>query len=612
MSGMDISTAGMEDPPLAAPPRVPKKTDQAMPGLVGYRGPQIAPGALMEDSVLRQMVGKIMNQMEAIRSMGWWQQWIEISRFILPDDARFFVSDTNRGQNRYQAIRNTKACRCFRTLSAGMMTGMTSPARPWFDYAVDGSEDDNDMTAALQEATNIVRKLFLGSNLYNELPTLYRHLGGFGTAAMEMVEDSENVFDFNVFPIGSYTLGNDGRRRINRFGRKMWYYADQIVQMFGYANCSKNAQAQYREGNVASQIEVWHYIGPNPNWDGKMGTVDAKFKRYMDVWYEIGAVPDGQYLSMSGHDVFPVLAPRWQATGEDIYGHCPGMMTLPNVKELMVWVKKQGRARDKTLDPPMQRPASLTQRNVGLDPGDETVVTSTGESIKTVHDLKYDFREASATIAKLEEEISEDTYESLFFAITNDQREQPMTAREAEERSQEKLTALGPVLNQVNSELLKPMVERAFIMAWRAGKFAHIKWPDKYQGKQIKVNFVSILAAAQQEDEVVAIDKTTDYALKLAQVVGPSALNAINVSDSIREVGKLYGAPNKTLATDEQVKAKEDAQAKQAQQQAQQQQAAQQAINAKNLAAAKTGPGEQNALTDTTGGSVPGQGPAFQ
>src|SRR5438309_514522 len=58
--------------------------------------------------------------------------WRELNDFIRPRRGRFFVSDVNKGDRRTQKIVDSTATFAARTASAGMMSGLTSPARPWF------------------------------------------------------------------------------------------------------------------------------------------------------------------------------------------------------------------------------------------------------------------------------------------------------------------------------------------------------------------------------------------------------------------------------------------------------------------------------------------------
>src|SRR5216684_604906 len=58
--------------------------------------------------------------------------WRDISNYIQPRRARFITTDVNKGDRRNQNIVDPTATLAVRTLRSGMMSGITSPARPWF------------------------------------------------------------------------------------------------------------------------------------------------------------------------------------------------------------------------------------------------------------------------------------------------------------------------------------------------------------------------------------------------------------------------------------------------------------------------------------------------
>src|SRR5687768_13148491 len=62
----------------------------------------------------------------------WISHWQELSDYIQPRRSRFLNEDPNKGAKKNQNIINSTATWASRVLAAGMMAGITSPARPWF------------------------------------------------------------------------------------------------------------------------------------------------------------------------------------------------------------------------------------------------------------------------------------------------------------------------------------------------------------------------------------------------------------------------------------------------------------------------------------------------
>lgn len=606
MSGIDSTTAGMDSIPLTGLNTFTAKGYRL--GNPGWRGPQVALDDMLSDDELRRMQWAIIGQLETDRST-WWEHWKDIADYILPQRARFVVSDTNKGIKRQHKIRKPTATYTMRTLSAGMMTGMTSAARPWFEMEADDPSlnDHDEHKDYLEEVTECLRGLFLHSNLYTELPIVYEDLGGFGVSALAMVEDTEDCFRFFPFPVGTYCAGINERGVIDQFTRKAWLTPRQVVERFGLDNVSVRTKQLFKQGQAVYCIECWWYVGPNPNYDP--GRVDSKFKRYISTWWEIGATgPRGadstsKPLSNRGFDEFPVLVSRWKKTGEDAYGHSPGMEMLPDVKELQDWVKKRSRAADKCIDPPLAVPASMAGQKISLLAGDTNVIPQRGDKIEAVHTVQFNFEITQKIIEELTDSIKQAGYTDLFLMISQDEREQPATAKEIAERHEEKLLALGPVLNQINNDLLAPLVEKAYAYAQAAGKLP--KPPAGLQGKTLRPKFVSVLHQAQKLAEIAAIERFTGYVVPMAETLQrPDIVDPVDFDTLIATYADRVGLPPKLLFSEKVIEQHRQARAKQQAQQQQMQQANQAADTANKLAGADTS--GKNALTDITAGGVPG------
>ena len=75
-------------------------------------------------------------QLEDYRS-SWRSHWMEISDYLYPRRGRFLIDgQNNRGRRRNNKIIDSTGTQALRTLAAGLMSGMTSPARPWFRFAL--------------------------------------------------------------------------------------------------------------------------------------------------------------------------------------------------------------------------------------------------------------------------------------------------------------------------------------------------------------------------------------------------------------------------------------------------------------------------------------------
>ena len=280
-----------------------------------------------------------------------------MANYFKPRRYRREVTDSNKGDRRNTKIVDTTATLALRTLASGMMSGVTSPARPWKKLTT--PDPDLAEFGPVKSWLDVVDKrmdtVFIRSNLYNVLPIIYSDMGLFGTAAMAVEEDFHDVMRFYSFPIASYCIGANDRQQIEVFHREFRMTVRQILSKFAnrrgksgsivWDNLSEHVHNQYMSGHLETWINTSHVLGPNPDFDPTRH--ESKYKRISSCYYETGGSSavagnymasgnqEDKYLSESGYDYFPTLVPRWETTGEDVYGtDCPGMTVLGDVKAL--------------------------------------------------------------------------------------------------------------------------------------------------------------------------------------------------------------------------------------------------------------------------------------
>lgn len=500
-------------------------------------------------------------------------QWQELGDNILPTRPRFYTSDINKGGRKNTRIIDSTATQSAGTLAAGMMSGVTSPARPWFRLSVPDPQlaEVGSVKKWLYQVGNIMNTTYLKSNLYNILPTTYGDLGVFGTAAMSVEEDlSGNVFHCQSFPIGSYSIGKDYRGRINIFSRKFKMTVRQLVDQFGLENCSTKVQKFWTEGKQTEQwIEVRHLIKPNNDWNPNK--LESKYKKFKSCYYECDAGAQGQdkekYLRESGYDYFPVLVPRWQVTGEDVYAtSCPGMVCLGDIKQLQLGEKRTLEAIDKIIRPPLIGPSVLKNQSGSIVPGGITYSDQRDASngLRPIYEVNYRIQEMEQKNEQVRTRVKECFFTNMFINYINNQRS-GTTAREVDEAHEEKLLMLGPVLEQLNQDLLDPLIDLTFNYHMSQGLLPPP--PPELEGIDLKVEYISIMAQAQK---MIGISTTERFVGFMGQLMtmDPGIKHKWNIDQTVDHYGDSLSIPPDLIFTDEEAAASRAAEA-QAQQQAQ-------------------------------------------
>lgn len=524
----------------------------------------------------------------------------ELSDYHLAHRGRFLTSDRNKGFKRNTRQYNNTSRMSSRTLASGMMAGITSPARPWFTLQAPDPEL-NEYAAVkqwLHQVQTTMYKVFNQSNLYNALHTVYSELGVFGTAPMGIYQDFKNVIWCKPYTVGSYMLGANGRGDVDAFYREYELTVGQLVKEFGIENCSSHVRDQWKAGNTEAWVQLVHAVETNDDRD-RMSPL-ARDKAFRSVYYETSMGDkrntEEKYLKESGFDDFPILAPRWDITGEDIYAtDCPGMVALGDTKGLQLGEKRKYQALDKIVSPPMQGDAALkNMMSKGTGP-DEILWLSnanTGGLRSLYENYRPDLNAMMAVNQESEMRIKRAFYEDLFLMISQSDRRQ-VTAREIAEKQEEKLLMLGPVLERLHAELLDPLIDRTFSILQRTGVLPPP--PPELQDVELKVEYVSILAQAQRMVSVGGLERVANFASQLT-TIWPEAAHKFDAQQAIDEYAESMGVSPRVIRPDDEAEAIAQAQQEaQAQQQAMMQGQAM-AETAKTASEADTG--GENALSD--------------
>ena len=181
--------------------------------------------------------------------------WRDLAAHFAPRRGRFLANanDSQRGRRRDQRIVDNTPLLAARVMASGMMAGISSPARPWFRLRLgdDAINADAEVRAWLDEVQKRLLHAFAKSNLYNCLHTLYGELGVFGTAALWVDEDEEDIVRGYTLTAGEYDLliafVDHPRRVLNR---------DQLLDMArGRAAIPFDRSIDVQVGRLRRKIE---------------------------------------------------------------------------------------------------------------------------------------------------------------------------------------------------------------------------------------------------------------------------------------------------------------------------------------------------------------------
>lgn len=532
---------------------------------------------------------RCLERWEALKSerTSWMTHWQEISEVLTPRTGRFLVSDNNKGDKRHRAILDNTGTRALRTLAGGMMAGMTSPARPWFRLTTLNPELDESYEVKdwLGRVTSLMQMVFAKSNIYQSLTMAYEELGAYGTAAVILYDDPDNVIHCMPLTIGEYAIATDGRGRVNTLYREFRMTVAQLVQEFGYASCSGATQQMFDKRQYDEWVTVVNAIEPRDMRDPEK--IDNKNMPYRSVYFE-DCAEDKKILRESGFRTFPCLCGRWGVSGGDIYGTSPGMEALGDLHQLQQEQLRKSQAIDYQSNPPVLVPADLKDDESAIVPGGTVFVDSVSQAqmVRSAYDvpLRLDF--LLQDIQDVRARINEAFYKDIFMMLT-EQGGDRMTATEVAERHEEKMLMLGPVLDRLNSEMLDPLITLVFERLQANGMLPPL--PEELQGVELNVDFISILAQSQKAVTTNAIDRFVN-SLNAVAGMKQEVLDKFNADRWADTYADSLGIDAQLIVPDKEVAKLREARAQAQAQQAQLEQAQQAASTMKDVAQAQIDP----------------------
>jgi len=436
----------------------------------------------------------------------WWAHWKELTTYLLPRNGRYFVQDRDIGNRRHNAIYDNTGSRALGTLAAGLMSGLTSPARPWFRLGLSDGElmEYAPVKEWLNEATKLMLTIFQKSNTYRALHGMYLELGCFGTAANILADDFQSVIHHHALTTGEFCIATNYRGDVVTLYREFQKTVGEIVREFGKENCSQTVKSLYDRGNLDAWITIIHAIEPRDDRD--LAKRDAKNMPWKSCYFEQGGNPD-QYLRESGYKRFNAVCPRWSVIGGDIYGNSPAMEALGDIKQLQHEQLRKAQGIDYMTKPPLQAPSNMKNRDVDMLPGGVSFVdqASPNGGIRTAFEVKLDLNALLMDIQDVRERIRGAFYADLFLMISQMEGVQPRNQFEIAERHEEKLLMLGPVLERLHNELLAPLIDITFQRTIEAGILPPP--PAELQGQELNIELVSMLAQAQRAVATGGVDR---------------------------------------------------------------------------------------------------------
>ena len=514
----------------------------------------------------------------------WESHWQEVADYMQPRKADV-TKTRSKGDKRTELIFDSSPLQSVELLAASLHGMMTNPSTPWFSlkFKNDGMEGEDEAKEWLESTTEIMYSVFNKSNFQQEIFELYHDLITFGTAAMFIEEDDEDDLKFSTRHINEMYISENDKGRIDTVFRKFRISARAAIQKF--KTVSTNI-AVIAKKDPYEEVEILHAVYPRSDFNPVKQ--DKENMPFESVYLDAGT---GDELSVSGFKEFPFVVPRYLKASHEIYGRSPAMTALPDVKMLNEMSKVIIKSAQKQVDPPLLVPDDGFMLPVRTVPGGLNFYRAgTRDRIEPLN------IGANNTLGLNMEEQRRNSIRNAFYVNQLQMQDGPqMTATEVIQRNEEKMRLLGPVLGRLQSELLKPLIDRSFAILMRKNLFPNP--PEFLSGQDIEIEYVSPLAKAQKSTELSSIMRGIEILGSLANVA--PVFDHVDMDKLVKHLMDVVGVPQKVLKPSSEVQAERQAAQEQQAQQEQMQQMQQVAQAGGQIAPlAKALPEEARALVN--------------
>jgi len=549
-----------------------------------------------------------LNSLYAWRQTWWSTNWNDIARYIAPRRSLFLTQGSGglptpnsmmRGIPINNQIVDPAATLALRYCAGGMASNLAGPQRPWFKVIplMQGVELDDNARQWIENTENRIYGVLSISNFYNQFVQECEDIASYGTSPAIIYEDEENVIRVHVPCVGEYYLDVDASNRVIGLYRLVLMTVEQQVDFFGIDNVSeavaklwngKGAGLQ-NESIIAHAIEPNYAVGQNKDWKLPGGFP------WREVYWYYGEA-NKQPLATRGYWDKPFNASRWATQGNDAYGRSQGMDVLPDVKQLQVMTRRMAEAIEKMVRPPLIADEKLKNQPASGLPGHVTFMPGLDahNGMRSIYNVNPDVNALAQNIEKITDRINKGFFKDIFMAISDlkgDQR----SATEINARRSEAMQVMGPVVENLITENLRPKLKRIFSIMQR--KKLIDPMPKSLQGLPIGFSFVSTLALAQKSASIGSMEQMISIISNLIPSF-QEAKDKVNIDILIDEMGEMLGTPPTILFDADHVAKVRAGRAQVQQQQMQQQQlhnaasTAETASNAaQNLSATQIGGG---------------------
>ena len=466
---------------------------------------------------------------KAARS-SWESLWEECYDFALPQRGGF-TSQPFAGERKTDQIYDATAMDAADQLASSMLGNLTPTWSQWFGLKPGpdlSPEEAEQLAPVLEKAAKTIQDHFDRSNFAVEIHQCYLDLIVGGTASL-VFEESEpggfSAFKFSSAPLTHSVLEEGESGYLDGAFRQMSLTFDQLTGRYPLAEIPTNI-IKAAEQNPQARFKVLEAVLP----DGLVYSYHACLIEDLD---------NPVLLSVGRFEQSPMISFRWLKSPGEVYGRSPVMKALPDIKTANKVVELILKNASIAVTGIWQADDDgvLNPANIELTPG-SIIPKAIGSKGLQALDMPGRFDVSQLVLESLQSRIRHALLTDRLSPIAGPR----MSATEVLERSAEMALLLGATYGRLQSELLTPLIKRAFAILKRRGEIPDIT-PD---GRLVAVDYRSPLARNQGQKNV---QNTLNW-INAVLAMGPEASAAINLPQAARFLGDALGVPSDLIRKD--------------------------------------------------------------
>lgn len=458
------------------------------------------------------------------RRSQWSALWQEAYDYTLPNRGGFTIQ-VRPGESKAAQIYDATAMDAVDQLAASILGNLTPPWSQWFGLKPGpemSAQESESLSPVLEKSGQILQDHFDRSNFSVEIHQSFLDLIIGGTASLyfdEALPGGFSAFEFTSVPLSSIVLEEGSGGLLDGTFRSSSLTFDQLRQKFPSASLPEEFINQGVR-DPQKEFKILESVLP----ENGLFTYTALLKNFTSEPYLIARK---QML----HN--PFINFRWMKTPDEIYGRSPVMKALPDIKtanKVVELILKNASIATTGIwqadDDGVLNPATIN-----LTPG-SIIPKAVGSDGLRPLEMPGSF--------DVSEIVLEDLRSRIRHALLADRLTQiqgrNMTATEVLERSAQMALVLGATYGRMQTELLTPLVQRAYSILRRRGEVPDID----LDGRNVQVDFRSPLARAQGQRDTQNVISWINTVLAL----GPEAQKAADLPRIARHLGEAMGVPS--------------------------------------------------------------------